>query len=262
MDRGCGVDKPGPIFFIGDRIRRGIPQGQGRLAKDGDNFVGRKRGVNRKNKRGGTGHMGAGHRRTAHSGVAIIPDGRQDIDARGHDTDVRPEVRERGSFSGGSGGANGEDAGIGGRVGGITGVVVAHSRDDNHAAGDGVGNGFSLDGGIAIAAKTHVDNSRTMVNGPTNSNGNIGGAARAGDAMRRIVSDDARKHLHRQDGTSPGNSGDTDRVIGTARDDSGDMGAVAHFVLGLIVADHPISLEMRPGRRFGTCEVHHVLAWQ
>src|SRR6266545_3285667 len=199
--------------------------------KDLGELIGAQVGPQRQHQRRRTSHMRAGRRGAVGRAVGIPgligPERTPDPYARGGDVHVVAGSREAGHTVVGTGRADGQHAGVGGRVVGLVSILlpVAGGRDDQHVMVMGVGDSVAHHVGVVGAAEAHADDSRTLIDRPADARRDVGVVA-----LAAVV-----EYLDRQNLTAPADAGDAGAVVAVGRRDAGGVGAMPLIVAGVVV---------------------------
>jgi hypothetical protein len=127
---------------------------------------------------------------------------------------------------------------------------------------DCVRNGIPFHLCVNRAAKTQVEDPRTIIHSPANSGGDIRGRANTSNIARVRNVHNSGEHPDGHDSAVPRYARNTSAVVREARDRSGDMGSVTDFVLRIVVATLEIPFKSKPRRRhWARTQVDHICTW-
>jgi len=129
--------------------------------------------------------------------------------------------------------------------------AVPHRRNNDGTLCNGVRDSVPLNLRVNRAAQAEIKNSRAVIHCPPYARGDIGSRTDAAHVGGICIVDDARKHSNGHNVACPRDTSDTTVVVGRTSNGPGDVCAVTHLVLRVVVATHEIALEMKPRRRRG-----------
>ncbi len=182
----------------------------------------------------GSGDEGGGGAGAPALVVGAVGVGDDDVDAGGADAGVPVAGGEGRLPAAAVDGGDGDDAGVGGRVGGVVAVAAAVARGGDHddALGEGVLDGLVLGGlvvgGGAVVAEREVDHVGAVVGGPADALGEGGALALTGLGAARVAL--FEDHADREDPRLRGDAEDALAAVAAVAvpgDDPGHGGAVA-----------------------------------
>ena len=148
--------------------------------------------------------------------LAVLPRGLHAV-ARGGERERGPGVGECDLLAGAIDGADGDDAGISGGPGELSGLVIAGGSDDDGAALDGIADRGVEGGGGGIAAEADVNDFRAGIHGGDDGVGDRKRVTRAAG-------------IGHSDTEETGGGSDAGGVVVGTSGERGDRGAVAVFL--------------------------------